>query len=575
MAFMECAKRSRKETRDLVLVLDFRALQELSQYRVYQRDFNKFETIISYEWVARHQTMFANLRFLVLDGLRVGEEATEYSENPYPHQPVEIFMPVTYSCRGICIDATTALSPPAAQAVMYLDISYTYRPEHWTRVMQETNFRSLRVLKLSGMRLTDRMFPSNLLTQSGLRLWSLDVSNNLLTDRFISDIVCEHGIAPYQSSFNQTEQSVYRTDDECLYENVPLYTRDDRDIHHPPYDQLVSMRDDSLDGFAKYVEANGDMETNPRHALPVDDIYTRSTGLTHLYLSRNKLTSAVLPLSFNLQNRRLQTLDLGSPHATSSLPVSQRLPHSTSFAVPNHAHLFTRAAGSRIQTLHIHHSLVTLVPTIVPSSLHQGYLPERLAHAERMSELEPRTWGEPFRPQDNYRVSELTLTDIPTRSYGTIIKRLTVFLQLCYDQETALDHARRNPAQNHYRAPPLLPGLRVLRLEFLPAAPSAGGGFVAAGLAASVSGDTDAETASASAVGDFSFFAEERLRVGLNALVGKGDVQKGDARSVKGVEGESEVEREPRDVIEELKKFRQVRPRWSGKLEIVRSRQGT
>lgn len=101
-----------------------------------------------------------------------------------------------------------------------------------------------------------------------------------------------------------------------------------------------------------------------------------------------------------------------------------------------------------------------------------------------------------------------------------------------------------------------------------------------------MSGDKDADTASASAVGDFSFFAEEKPRVdqraqgrkrdfawGIENGDGDGDGD-GDGGSKKVVGVENEARRRPKDVIEELKKFRRAQPRWSGKLEILRSRQG-
>jgi hypothetical protein len=600
MRFMEGAKTCRKVTRDLVLALDFRALQALST--TYQQDFNKFETIISYEWVNRHKGMFANLRFLVLDGMRLNEEVSDDLSSPNIPQPLEPFQPLVLSYRGLYVDATSIFSPLAKRKVMYLDISYTCRPDSWSRLMRGARFENLRVLKMNGMRLTDRMFPDNLLTQSDLQLWSLDLRDNLLTDAFVFKILSESGIAQFSRALHPNEKPPYTADDTFMYRNAPLYTRNDGEVINPPYNTLVAMRNDTVDGFSEYLRANGNMETDPFHAIPKDDIYLRPTGLTHLYLSNNKFTCMALNKLLRIENSRLQVLDIGSLQVPPNDPYfnSLRLPYSTSFAVTNTAKYFALSTGIRVEKLRIHHSFVTLAPTVVPSSLQEGYRLDILRSAETLFELEARKWGKAFRPQDNYCIRELTLTDIPTMSYGPTIRRLINFLMLCYEQEVNINRARRSPQQKHYRAAPLLSGLRVLRLEFLQPRPESAVGS-GSGIGGSIPCDADMDAYIASSKGDFSFFAEEKKAssigmynrdivsqpqfqltptntgeseqsVGVEKEKGKWVWQRaGDESEKVQLQDRGSLEEEVlKDVIEELKKFRRIRPRWGGELQILR-----
>jgi len=612
-----------------------------------------FETIISQEWVTRHQSMFENIRFLILDNLRATEEDSFHASNSNITPPFHKTQPLVRSFRGIGTDASESTLSRGNNEI-YLDISYTHRSEGWLRNLKTANYRNLRVLKISGMGLTDRTFPRDLLTYGPYRLWSLDVRDNLLGDGFIESLLRRYAIAPQHELLQNPKEPIFAAYDENIYDNPPYYSKRDIEEDTAPFNTLAPMREDSLEPFKNYLLMNGNLQADPRRALPKDDIYMRATGLTHLYLSINKFSDSVLRELLQSNNNRLQALDIGStivPKLSMYLN-SPCLPSSTVvFAAPDCAKYLKRATGTRIQKLRIHHSFVTLVPTVanMRNSLQGGYHSDLVMEAEKLSELAHDdttpgfNWGEPFQPQDNYGITHLTLTDIPTISHGPVIARLVALLSSCAEQESILANARKQPAQKRYRAPPLLNGLRVLRFEFLCPMPMsqkqkmddsiAVGGIAGSGgcvavknvkqrYGASVSGDPDADTYAFNAAGDFSFFSNiisgsntkavsscpgpitrEKQDYGGDTkmiTIGNLDAEKNPARDVnmtkrsgatlreevtreetwgKGIEREEEKgkgkekEKEvwPKDVVSELKKFREnARPIWGGELQIVR-----
>ncbi len=447
---------------------------------------------------------------------------------------------------------------------MYLDISNTHRGANWARSFQTGSFQNLRILKLSGLRLTDKQFPTMVLAKCSLRLWSLDVRDNLLRDSFLEELN-RYAFPEYDIRLQFPIRAVVSASDEELYESVAFYCKDAGHDQFPPYNSLVGMRYDDLDRFKKHLLTEADLKADPARCLPLDDKNTQVTGLTHLYLSDNKFTWPFVRALISMYNIRLQVLDVGSPQ----IPVtvdgwsSFIMPYSLTFAAPHCAQLLHRKSGSRIQRLRINHSLVTQVPTITYLSSRPGFRWDCLKRAEKVDQETEQIWGPLFMPQDNYMISSLSLTDIPTHSYGTIIERLIEFLRQCHAQEVRLAAARAS--QHNHRAPPLLSGLRYLRLEFIDPHPDTF--FVPSPSSPntlSVSGDKDADTFMASGSNDFSFFPETPThrppRRGSSQTLGKGTEVTRD---------EDELT-EPKNVIQELKKFRQIVPRWSGTLQIVR-----
>ncbi|KIM96461.1 hypothetical protein OIDMADRAFT_20811 [Oidiodendron maius Zn] len=158
----------------------------------------------------------------------------------------------------------------------------------------------------------------------------------------------------------------------------------------------------------------------------------------------------------------------------------------------------------------------------------------------------------------NCVIESLTLTGIPTKSYGYLIEKLIEFLDACRMQEEELSNAR---VTTHRRAPQVLPGLKTLRLEFLPPDTLESTRSAARG---SISGDADAEAFSAASNEDFSFFSEDikppirRLTLG--------------SRGNSDVEQSTDTKEKPlRDVVEELKRARREAGgnKWRGDLELL------
>lgn len=324
------------------------------------------------------------------------------------------------------------------------------------------------------------------------------------------------------------------------------------------------MRDDSLDGFKGYMKK---ATNNWTTLVDSEDIYLRRTGITHLYLAKNKITSDVFHLLIHLANNRLQVLDVGSLLVKrKQLWTFPQMPDArlfyfancVTYGVVNCAKYFhhrnTRA--SRIEKLRIHHSFVTCVPTLVRSALKDGYLLDRLQEAEKPYDGDlAKVLDAGFEPQNNNGLRELTLTDIPTCSFGAILNSLINFLELCQKQEALCEEAKNRPEMQGRRAPPLLPGLRVLTLEFLHPDPAT--------VTETTPSPSDRDIFLPSSLGDFSFFMEPPAYRPIERELAALDV-KG-----KGKEVEAGG---PKDVIAELRKVRANLhlPQWGGKLVVVR-----
>lgn len=383
--------------------------------------------------------------------------------------------------------------------IMYLDLSYTVRDAASNSVLPHLHFPQLRVLKLRGLRMVDAEFIR--MVSVGAKLWSLDVSENNLTDVVVEHLLIHFilldNIEPYKSILPQLP-------DQHLFDDVPEYHRDEDGEMR---DTTAPLRSDNTNGFKDYIEKTSSKATINDQILDSNDPFLRRTGLTHLHISENRLTSRGVKLLLTHTNR-LQVLDVGSVESIGFKQSQFYVPYTTPYAQLESAQGLSRESRSRMQHLRVHHSLVTYVPTILNiGSRNHGFILPLVEEAEKfathqMSTVKTNPEHKAFSPLQNYCVTKLSLTGIPTKSYGFTIERLIELLAECRIQEEKLEEAATWTKKSR-RAPELLPGLRTLRLEFLPedtALYSPGGG--------SVSGDRDADTFLASSEGDFSFFAD-------------------------------------------------------------------
>jgi hypothetical protein len=511
----------------------------------FPQDHAKYSQVTTPKYIFRFVPFFENVRFLVIDNMgRFDYDTQQPVETREPDENNKLLL---FSATRIpLLDYNLFLSTPILYNVMYLDLSNTSNTQAWNTLLSFHSFNNLRILKLCGLRLTDQSFPFDAL-HTWLRLWSLDVRENSLTDQII-DFLLEKCFAPMAPV-----PPIIQGSDEILYEDPPIYNlRDEADPSYPSYNLSIPVRPDTTDSFISYMKRYADFSIPSSLVLPERDPMRKSTGLTHLYLESNRFTSKGIHKLLSCTNR-LQVLDIGTVKANPNLEY--QLPHTTPYAQPNTAPLLDRQTGSRMEKLRIHHSLVTCIPTIVQGRLEMGYTPQHLHKAERFGDLEFQSAA--FNPLSNYRLSFLTLTDIPLKSTGPIITRLITFLRLCARQEAILLSAFLSTPPKTRHSPRLLTGLRKLRLEFI----HERSGMDEVG--PSVSGDQDADEFQAQSQGDFSFFADEKIPTSpisrRSSIWGPGS---GKSSLAEGVE--------TKDVCEELKIFRQrEQPRWGGALELV------
>ena len=501
--------------------------------------------------------------------------------------------PVLFSAHGSYeSERFTLLGSISTSNLMYLDLSYTKRDSSSVHVLPSLSigYPNLRVLKLRGLRIIDAEF-SRLTQLHNGKLWSLDVRDNLLTDAVAEGLISGR----FMLDKMRTKKNVDTLPDLELFDDVPDYRR----IHEDRSD-TAPLRSDDSGNFVKYIEKHSSFPAINDQILDDQDPFISQTGLTHLYISNNRLTSFGVELILNHANR-LQVFDVG--YAESNGPENGPppwAPYHTNYAQIQAGTVYdiSREACSRMEILRIHHSLVTYVPTILNTSQRDRYFTLPMVQAaelygmSRLQQVRLKTGHKAFSPLHNYRVTKLTLTDIPTKSYGFTIERLVEFLKDCRIQEERLSEARKHTPNNR-RAPQLLPGLRTLRLEFLPEdtspPPDVG----------SVSGDRDAANFQASSEGDFSFFDDRNTMSSISTrgsvattmtsgpttpLGRKGSFTEGgivkratssSSRPGSSSSGAAPSEppayvAEPKDVVLELKKFRaSVERKWSGDLQLV------
>ncbi|PVH80043.1 hypothetical protein DL98DRAFT_588822 [Cadophora sp. DSE1049] len=506
---------------DLVQVLDFRPLIRLkdSGYRI--NDFVPNERYFNCHYILNILAYFKNLNFVVLDNVQNFRNAYYYDKNCPQYNIKPLLLSVSSS---VLLDMSAVLEADMFANLMYLDISATYHAPAAIASLNHYEFGNLRVLKMSNMRLTK--LPRFVLAL-GLRLWSLDVSENLLTDNDVDALIL-NCIKP---AISRPEPLPLPVADAAFFDHPPEYT-----VHGDVYDDMPARRPDSTTPFIEGM-LNTDVDvSNP--------IYSH-TGLTQLYISSNRLTSAGTRLLLHTTNR-LQVLDLGAMQSDVE-PSLMQAEHATIF----HANGPRLMPPSQLERIRVHHSFVTYVPTLTLGSVthyHEAYIQQAEVFAEGYAS-DPTV---SYDPLQNHRITHLILTHIPTKSYGILIDHLIALIRKVTKQCQDIERVR-SAAVSHRRSPILLPGLRLLRLEFIH-------DDGRRGLSSSVSGDKDADTFLERTLGDFSFFGEGEA--------GESSVKKEKKKEKKG-KGK-EKEKVLRDVVAELKAFREKeQPRWPGQLQLV------
>lgn len=453
---------------------------------------------------------------------------------------------ILFSAAGCCtLDGTRLLKYYSMRNLMFLDLSYTLRDENWSRHFIALEFPKLRVLKLAGLRLSDKMVPP-ILENFTDSLWSLDLSNNQLTDDVLHFLVTILMRAPTPDGAEEFKDTL----EDCL-EEPPQYLKYIHEQNEAFRRNDTPLRPDTSDDFIKYVNEHGHLAA-PGQLFDENDPISKSTGLTHLYISGNNLSEQ--GVRFLITSKTLlQVLDVGSTVMESDLNKTSVLPIKV-WCQNNTGKLLQRLTGTRLQSLRIHHSIATNTATITPKYNPVFYSPLHSARAELQGKK--AKWV-PFDPVSNRRIHTLTLTDIPTHSTGFIVDGLKDLLYSCTFQQTLLDDYRRLMAAPTRRSVPFLSGLRRLRLEFITPIPEAT-------LEVSVSGDQDADVFLAESSGDFSFFGEDEEKEKVK------DKGKGKKVSVQDEQHDDDEKPPLIDVLQAIKEYRNTSPvRWRGTIDIV------
>ena len=382
---------------------------------------------------------------------------------------------------------------PYFRELVYLDVSYVPGSVK-TAVLSSLNphhLPELRILKARGREVDDASAIS-LFQSFGRQLWSLDLSDNKLTDRIIDDLV-SHCFAslPLRSDVHferegkvilprtvgnsmygpflfieESEHSSKYTHPERYLADSPIYNS--RANHAEAY-EWRTVRADGL-GHLKKDDAGSIKSELLEEALALTtgtftDLNIRAargnSGLPHLYLNENKLTSSGLGKLLRESIGRLEHFECDS--CLHIPPFSQ---HDRFRKAPQvigligSAHLFRPVMSCNLQSVRVHHSLITQVPTVVAEGLPVAAARRLAEHAFHRNIR--RAYPQVFEPDMNPRLVSLTLTNIPCRSVGPVIERIKRFLSLLSTQQAGVMCAR-SEFGGHRQA--VLSGLRHLRLE--------------------------------------------------------------------------------------------------------------
>jgi hypothetical protein len=392
--------------------------------------------------------------------------------------------------------------------LLYLDISWTkQKPEDLLILAVPPR---LKILKMRGLSLRTRDI-ARLLQKLKIRLFSLDLAYNDLTDEVIPLLLANN----FLPSLKQRADTLPRIGgDQSInpgryIEDAPAY----RERADPTEEQesaiaegRIHLRADNVDGVFAHLLENEHMKfiRGPHWLPPAGDSLMQQTGLTHLHLSNNRLTFHALEVLLSGTNR-LQLLDVGSAEQPGH-QVGSKYKSVLAYNQADALKLLKPSISQRLESLRVHHSVVTQTPTIF--AVGEFYLSEERAIflAEEEFAVKKVSFSPPsdFLPELNPRIKSLTLTHVPRKSLGLVIDRLVKLISLAAMQEVMI--AGASPA-NARRGAQMLPGLRYLCLEFAPPAkvlkPSKDG--------PSVSGDVDADTFMAESGKDFSFFDETQF----------------------------------------------------------------
>lgn len=425
---------------------------------------------------------------------------------------------------------------------------------------------NLRILKLQGRGLTEESFTPIAEFSKG-RLWSLDLSQNNLTDAsvyiLLSQCFGRHDLNADNTADGIRAEVEGKLVDLKLTGPVPLppvwrgwlsfiqespssgtFTHPDRHLADAPvYDTRIGrksrlsgnepLRSDSAQDIKIALTGGVGCPSPDWHDARDTDICTAPSSVTHLHVSGNPgFTVEGLEAIFRRSRGYIRNFDCESPMIPTGQSLASRNPNPLAKAslklntkkltlagILGRSHVFRPVFASDLQSLRVHHSLVTHTPTLLdadpvngrssPLNLSLNLTSPLSLSAVQYAETVLRERAEmayplTFVPDLNPRLQFLTLTRLPRVSSGPVIDSLIHFLISASDQEATI---RRTAASLSRRSPTMLRGLRHIRLEFDPWPRRSDDHDAASAL-----DSLDAGALLNSGADDFSFFKDEVLQ---------------------------------------------------------------
>ncbi|KAI8958875.1 hypothetical protein F5Y11DRAFT_359681 [Daldinia sp. FL1419] len=375
------------------------------------------------------------------------------------------------------------------KSLVYLDLSFTPGSVK-TAVLSSLNpdtLPELRILKVAGKEM-DNLTANFLFKTFGRQLWSLDLSSNKLGDEIIDDLIeccISHSTFHTEAHFDtegrltlprdigsriygpfefieESERSKHVRDLERYLSDSPFYFQraDQTELQEWQAirpDGIAPLRHDDVDTVKELLLKECLLATT-------GSLDHRGSGLTHLYLNKNRFTTSGINRLLRTSRGRLEHFQCDSClYTPTKSPGDNNFKKVRVTGFIGSAPLFRPVISSAARSLRVHHSLVTQVPTISIEGISSSSA-ARLAEGQLFKNIR-RAYPLALAPDTNPRITSLTLTNIPARSTGPVIEQLTQFLDLACVQQNAIRHAE---TLFHGRGPSVLKGLRHIRLELEP-----------------------------------------------------------------------------------------------------------
>ncbi|KAL1851711.1 hypothetical protein Daus18300_012460 [Diaporthe australafricana] len=488
-------------TASMVAVMDFRGFASASGLEEHQEAYNN-----SFRELA---TRLPNLRCLLLD------EHLQLNLSMMSRHAFRSSTIVSLDKVHLISIANCGTSLPARFfggqwliGLVYLDMSNTPGTLGNQGALISHDLPYLRIVKLRGKSLTD-LTAGAIVREFGTQLWSLDVSRNGLSDEFLRTVL-EYSLPTYSNTRLQSSnhfsvegqiRHVYnngqdRTDRGLYFvdesEWSATFSSADRYLADPPVYGATNgdytgeegqailrgrskgrerIRGDSAQDAVKVLAGASGEELpdalHPQHQR-LHWPHPRA-GTTHLHLNELNVSASAVKCFLRESPGHIEHFECDKTRLPShhTLAWHSKAPYlsksATLYALPGAAYLFRPVISSNLRVLKAHHSLITNTPTL--ESRNTGELTNLWLAETYMRERLDLAYPQTFVPDMNPRLYSLTISMIPRYSTGIVSQRLTDFLCLAALQEQAIERTR---TLLPFRGPPVLRGLRHVRLEFEP-----------------------------------------------------------------------------------------------------------